>query len=491
MAKYMLALVLLLAVAPVNAQENGKWWWAWHEDGGEVVAFDADGDSVVIASGVTVHRLNRVTDELALVVLATQDDHALYKLTSDAATQLGERYAGPYIADDGGLRLAASHWPYAIVTGADRTEFWIISLLTNDLQTVNRSLTCNEYVADTISFHDCLRFSQDGQYLRYKSSDGVADFTLWERHLESGNEQAFFRSIRSREFTTYDTCRPRGYGEEWICVQVRDHGESVSLAYATVQRDGSTRTLLKDSFDSPHRWYFSVSGDATWAIDFSSRALWPFNISDNSLILMDLECRQNCHIDVENVVSHRFDLPADGPQPADINHIIAVNSGTLLLYTNLGTDYLLSSGRLEPIGAYDCDNCLRRVSPDYRWTLSLTEDGNTVWDMRNREPAFHLPKRYVAYPFYTAYGVILHSPLIDEATAFVGYTAFVGFNDDDGQMLELDERDGRFVDMLPGHALLYVQSETSDTLEKGVYRYDADLETYTLLVPDAVFAFDD
>src|SRR4051812_33121255 len=64
-----------------TAEPKTKWWWAWRESTHELIAFNAAGETHIVASSVAdARRFERVSDNTAFIVLQIGEEYALYKL---------------------------------------------------------------------------------------------------------------------------------------------------------------------------------------------------------------------------------------------------------------------------------------------------------------------------------------------------------------------------------------------------------------------------
>ena len=150
MSRFILLIFLLfLMTAPVYAQNTTadsetKWWWAWREQTGELIAFNAEGETNVIAEIETINHFSRLNEDTALAILQTGDTFGLYKLTSQASIQLDYQVDGVFEGSfdsnkSGSYLLLIVEDNYAVISGSAGRE-WLFNMVTNTLDPLDQPL---------------------------------------------------------------------------------------------------------------------------------------------------------------------------------------------------------------------------------------------------------------------------------------------------------------------------------------------------------------
>lgn len=478
MSRFILLIFLLfLMTAPVYAQNTTadsetKWWWAWREQTGELIAFNAEGETNVIAEIETINHFSRLNEDTALAILQTGDTFGLYKLTSQASIQLDYQVDGVFEGSfdsnkSGSYLLLIVEDNYAVISGSAGRE-WLFNMVTNTLDPLDQPLHTSNHCGYDISglpygMEACLRFSEDGRYLRYVadiSAESNDRFALRERDLATGEEENFYIPVGlPGEYSTNIDCESGAYGVQWLCYRYSEFDTYTVVADWLVNRRGQTRTLMEES----------LSGGFGWARIYLSR---------DDLVILNNQCEQACWIDIipsTEIFAQRFALTPDGPQPYMIRGVTLLSNGNLLLSANSKKYVLNATGELQELGAIYCCEVLDTTSPDYRWIIVATDQGATIWDLESNQAKFTVPTS-LPITLYTSKGFVINN-------------RWVYFNGDESLLeLSIDENGG-FVDMLPERTLLYEQSEANDELARGIYRYDPETDTYTVLVAEATIAW--
>lgn len=470
--------LLFLAAAPVYAQNTitdseTKWWWAWREQTGELLAFNAEGDTNVIAEIETINHFSRLNEDTALAILQTGDEYGLYKLTSQASIQVDYQVDGMFEGsfdydNSGAYQLLAAEGDYAVISGSSHRELWLFNMITNTLEPLDQLLHTSNHCSYDLSglpyrMEACLRFSEDGHYLRYiadiSSATSEDQFALRERDLATGVEENFYvpTGLPDANSTNID-CESGAYGEQWLCYRYSEFDTYAAGAYWLVNRAGEMRTLIEES----------LYGGYWWGIYFSR----------DSLIVNERRCNGECSIIVkppDGGFAQWFVIPQNTITSDQIYYVVPLSNGNLLLSANSKKYTLTATGELQELGAIYCCEVIDTTSPDYRWIIVATEQGATIWDLERNQEKFTVATS-LPITLYTSKGFVINN-------------RWVYFNNDDS-LLELSiGENGGIVDMLPERTLLYEQVEANDEFARGIYRYDPETDTYTELVADAVVAW--
>jgi hypothetical protein len=476
-------LALFVCALPTHAQEtipepDTKWWWAGRESARELIAFNAEGDSNVIAH-FDFGYVSRVNNDTALGVLSVDGAVALYKLTPQSAIRLAAVYGDAVTITNLGytmsrFRVLASAGTYAIVPGAFR-QLWLVDLTADTAVPLDmpvsfdRTRCAADMGDDYLYFETCVRFSEDGRFLRYAGEIPPADendrvsVALRERNLATGEEHTFYIPPRLED-ANYDEvrCEAGAYGEQWLCHRESEFELYPLAEHWLVNLEGETRTLLQDTL---------------------SNVRWSLYFSRDRLILVDKQCIAVCLVDVysPSLTSRQPFLLPDA-----INYAIQVvplpNDGVFIRDAS-GTYYTATAaGEWQELGrAYCCDGP-ETYTPDYDWVVTLDEGSleGTVWDLATNQATFHLPPDE-AYPsiLYTDYGIVINSRwLYYNGAESPLELPFKGFGY------------GWVEDMLADGTLIYEQRFGGrEALPQGIYRYDPAAKTYTPLVLNATMFF--
>ncbi|MEO8395076.1 MAG: hypothetical protein ABI700_18915 [Chloroflexota bacterium] len=452
-----------------TAKPDTKWWWAWRESSRELIAFNAEGDSSVIATDLaSIHRFARVSNDTAFAVLEIGGEFAPYKLTPQSAVRINfptEVSFSPNANGYTAFGIAATQGAYVVLT--TYTQLWIYDLNTNEVQAVDRALTSN-------GCSNCVGFYRNGRFLRYpappSSDESEAQFVVQERELATGVERTLYiaRGEPGAKNVSIN-CKEGAQGERWLCSGHSEFSNYGVDAVWLVDLRGQTRTLLAQSL-------FSY----TWQIYYSR----------DSLIILDERCMQDCTIEIETQAGYpaqSFKLPPQSLIPSDIYGVIPLSNENLLLGAQ-GKNFILSkAGQLQELGYTYCCEALDTKSPDLHWIVLATDAGAsaTVWDLETSQAKFVIHDSIWPNIVYTDSGFIVSDQLSDEKRS----PSWVYFNNADSLLEISTDENGSFTDMLPDHALIYEQREDSTDLATGIYRYDTESKTYTPLVPGATFQF--
>lgn len=480
-------IIFLLGVGVSYAQTSTpasaeKWWWAWRGSDHSLIAFNAEGETHVVATPDGVSRFSRISDDTAIAVLQTGDVYALYRLTPQFAVQLTAAITGSFDKTGGieTFRPLQIQWPYAAISMPAGPPA-IINFNNNTVESLDRSLPINQCGFDPggIPYDSCIRFSADGRSLHYIAAVSPSDFNTQvislERDLATGTEHNFNPpSGLPNIANNHVSCVSDADEAHWLCGW---HGEFDNYElniYWLIDHNGQIRILriLVEQSLYPSRW--SV---------YYSR---------NSLIVQDTQCKRACSIEVypyDGSANRTYNLPDSRISPYRTPYVTPLNNGNLLLDTgDLHLYTLTAAGELQALGTEYCCELIDTTSPDYHWTVLATDNGETatVWDLETNQATFHIPAMSAPDIVYTDLGFIIYDVLEDKDKPLVRQVYFNGADN----LLEIPiDANGAFVDILPNHTLLYEQRNDGDSLKAGIYRYDPAAKTFTSLVPDADFDF--
>lgn len=165
--------LLVMSVSVQAQQQNTIWHWAWNQDTGELFAYSPTGRINLLTDDLNgVHQFGEIwrVNETQAIALATIDDmQTLYLLDSVSAQPVelmfDEATWQTFLEQDYLLGIKAYHYPHVVIGTRYVTD--------------NRLFTIHAFLLDisTRQFHllsiaasATLRFSEDGDYLRYAIS---------------------------------------------------------------------------------------------------------------------------------------------------------------------------------------------------------------------------------------------------------------------------------------------------------------------------------
>jgi hypothetical protein len=469
--KFKSLLVLVLVIlswalpGPVGAQADDTWYFAVGE--GQLVAYALGGEvNVLVETGVDDGVYGwRLGPQSALVALSVADGlYHYYHLTPDAAQPLTfdfetEGLSPPEAANG---KLAAYRDPYVVLMLSERPHLGLLADMDTGMVTPLQHplyYPFNLYSA---------RFSADGQLLRYMGSapDDSQPWRLQERDLASGEERTIHTlSLETNlPYITTDT-----YGEQWIVSVRGDEGHSETL----LDSDGSSEVLPGDQISEGHTLTQLFEDD----------------------VIAYVPCNDQCELQLNPGTENESVLFVVPQITSRIEPIARVDDQTLLV--QMQYDYLLLEDEpgadmafksAETLGFW----ALGTVIPTRgdalwsgRWLATvdqpLSPTAYRVWDGVSKDFVLEggpgaADTFWIASLTYGDGGVLVMEQTLEEARAQLYRAA-------DGAVIELPAiSNGEYVDVLPDGTVLYSQVSGSETLTKGIYHYDPDTETYTLLV---------
>lgn len=198
-----LLLIIIIALLPLTAtaqyDQPLTWYFAYHDETGALIAFNTDGTvSTLLESGILnpTDNLTYLDHDVALAALNVDGTPRLYRLSPEKA-ELLEVDAG----------LAGN--PLAVTTGAAvlsdfmRGEPVPAVLFTRD--------AVRELPQQVDGLRGSVRFSKDGQFLRYTGVDSSGTWGLWEHEVATGAERLIYTFGSERP-----DVRPDLGGEAWV-----------------------------------------------------------------------------------------------------------------------------------------------------------------------------------------------------------------------------------------------------------------------------------
>lgn len=474
----LLLLPASLAFADEPAQTDARWFWAWNETMGELSSFNAAGQSNVLLENTQPYHIRyrhhyliyRVNAEKALIILKVDGLYGLYLLTPDHATLL---YSMSYMDDDLSQwvdyidmvsdvqypYIAFTHRPYLVNI---ETE----AVIDVEVGEMPARMNCGWYM-DNIN---CPRLSADGSRFRYLAASDTDDvrWKLLEFDIATGKTRTAFeyRSEIPLPDDAYFNCEPDSDGEYWFCrledVREVEGKYNVRTVFFLVGRDGSYRVM----HEAPNL----ISLEYSWN-------------PDDRLILYHTDCENACRFEIYDP---RADVWEFMPLDTDIT---SGSSSKYRVFDNgravirKGGDYLLVDkvGQVTNVGLVACCHFTVPESRDMRWFVNWSNnEGFALWDARSGE---------IAAPINT--GEDVSSFLVQNGLIYT-WTPWV-YRFGDAAPLDLpDIYDGVFFEILDDGTLLYYPPEAPDTtesLETGIYRYNPDTGSMTLLLAGATPLF--
>ncbi|MBC7810736.1 MAG: hypothetical protein H7175_06290 [Burkholderiales bacterium] len=478
---HVLIVVLLLFAASVKAQNSADdvtWYWAWRESDGAVFAYNANGDVNTLLENTIAYHLTRVDDQIGLAMLGNSESYALYKLTPTTSIQISERFEGILDQDEiyvDGFEVAISHFPYVVMTAwAYRlSEVWLVNVEANTLERLDVRVDypgmCVSSLYGGLAFESCMRFSEDGQKLRYIArSDAYGPYgsgnlwTLRERILSSGEEREVYRQTIPRPDVRYGRveCHPDQYADKWLC---ESHIEYDQLPYIETQHwllfsDGSTLPLVSGVGNEYMRWNVYLS--------------------DRNLIFLDEYCEISCHIvaylyqDARSII---FTLPENlAPKTTRgyIHYLRLLDDKRLLIGRSEGYYILDIDGSLRSLGRTLCCHLFETISDDNQWAALLDQEGILrLWNLTEDQIEFET-KGYWWSTFFVENGFFANHEPGDQMV----------YSFESRRLLELPQSCYRYFDISSNDVLLCEGSSPGSDPENSIYRYDSIAGEFDLLI---------
>lgn len=440
-----LLMSLLAGIAQVSAAAPERWYFAQNLVDGQVIAYTAKGETNILLNGLTERGYGYALDEQsALAILNIDGTPGLFHLTPEAASQIPLSFDLAVLEDE--LIIRETHLPYVFMQIPGDA-----SVVTGLL--VNVETHTAEMISPTPVYfgQDSLRFSEDGQMLRYvRQGDNNSTWHLVERTLATGNEHIFF-TIEEDRFARIAADR---YGEHWL------YGAPTEpVTYLLISPDASAAVLAEDS-----------------------ERLW--GIFDDNVYATPLNCLENCAIELypfDGGSNLTFVVPtSEGAvvpvHMSDASQLTAFDlySSSLVNITPDGTASLL--GYWTSLSVWTPFDEI--FSSDGRWLLVVNDPENptlfSLWDTANQQTAFEIPYTEPVEILYDDGGILIY-----EGTD-ITYLYLLS----DELPVQLPHSDqGHYYAIADDGSILFWQY--GDTMPPGLYTYDAATESYTLLIEAA------
>jgi hypothetical protein len=463
---FLLVGIILCATPSILAQEEDneiefeKWYFATLWVGkGPLVAFTVDGDAtILIEEEIDSGRVDswRFDQQSGLALLYVNGKEGLYHLTAQEAILL---QLPPQIDDADGLSHfipIANSGPYVVIA-TDPTSpaapAMLINLETNNINLLNGNVS---------KFRPAPAFSEDGKYLRYISWDPEeyedyrdAPWTIWERDLISGEEQAAHNVTDA-----FGSIAADHYGENWL-YRINDHDAEL-ITYTVYHPDGSSEVFAEiETVDN--------------------RIAVVYNIYKNHMFSFDPQCETDCQVtfsplnggDSRIITVPDLEYPFRPLSWFGDSHLIALVDRELWFLGEDGTSELIGFWSPRQLFSEEI------VSPDGRFVLALFSPDNDsdkflVWDSQTQSVVVEGEMQVGALITYFDHGFLATNGRMEN---------FAYYNYADEKLIWLPEvqAGGRYVDVLPDGRLLYLQLRTSQQREVGVYVYDPNTDTFTFI----------
>lgn len=440
----------IAAQSPIEAE---PWYFATTlADPAQVMAYTLDGRvNVVLESEffASFRSSWQIAPDIALITLETDSGPLFYKVAPDAVVALEP--ASP-IAD---FPVFVSRYdPYYVFTGGGSADGpgWLVNIQNNTIETLSGMLV-------TLS-QQSIRFSRDGQFLRYISGDlstreGPA--ALRERSLVTGEER-IVQTFDEFPFLQADT-----YGENWLRREFNQ--DTGTITFTMVQLDGSSTLIAEEKREESFM-----------------RTLF-----EDSMISYPMLCESNCLLKLtalDGSDSQVFTLPVL-TLPILLMH--RYSETELLVGLNVGPNmdiWLLDSrGEATRIGYQG--NLLvsaeENLSPDGRWILVSDAPGQEaahyrIWDFERRAYVLEDELERGASIIYGEEALLVHN-MTSRETRLYRY--------EEETMLLLPMAQGRrYFDALPSGEVLY--SQITSGVAEGIYLYSPESDASTLLVAGGI-----
>ena len=331
---YLLLALLLTAFSFAAPATPPTWYFAQKIDTGQITAFTADGDVRPLPVSGDWQYAMRVDAQTVLLGISDQHDAIhLYRVTPEDAVQIALPVSAEALRQP--LAFAA---PYVV-------------LRENSAPVARPAYLINVETAQAVALTGNLmplaRISEDGQFLRYLSSDGDR-WSLIERRLATGEERVIY-SIES-----HDPLLPASadaHGERWIVVTP---GADRLPVYTVISAaDGTVYTLTSGTQANRMRWSFF----------------------DDSLIASPVTCTDACFLQLHFYAAlNFFPLPSEG----NFEPLAVLRPDRLLVLDTDANDFwLLDASGNTRLGHYDPMRIFmpayQLVSPDGRYVLTATD----------------------------------------------------------------------------------------------------------------------
>lgn len=450
---FVLAVIVASGSTQVFAQEQQETFYGIRGD--QFISYTLDGTQTVLLGGVNPQAprlLKTDLPEQPLLVAEVDGTIGLYLVGSVQRPQAITLPEG-FVMEDMNWVILSHHHPYYLLQsslGVPESLGLLVNIDTLEAQTLGKILFFNKESA---------AFSEDGTKLRYGSreSDSNNTWHLVERDLISGDENIFYTVDDFYPVFSFDS-----FGDHWLFSQ-SDRDTQIYTTYLI----------------HPDRTITEIAQEDQGSQQF--RIIW-----NDQLYLSPARCETDCPIKItpfdpsSSDTGFAFTAPAIETLPVplampDANRLLIIDSGN---YWLLNTD-----GTAKSLGIYNAATIYtpRVLSDDQRWLMSLTTDeegepaGYKVWDLQKDTAVIEgeLP-------------VGLNVVFDDEGIVVWEYQdtqKVYRFSDGQTFTLDIGRRETLFT-LANAQIGLVSVSKDSKIGAAGIYAYDLDAKTYTLLAAD-------
>ncbi len=445
-------------VSGVSAQTSNvsDWYLAWTMNG-QLVSFTPDGDVTPLIDRIFTPNFTawRMDDGSVLAIITVAGNPGLYHVTEQLAAPITFTDGDSNPIHDTAWRIVGNRGDYVLVAPLVRVASgisYLVNLATNQAQILTKNL---------LTYSNNWPFSSNGSYVRYLSRESSESntWTIREREIETGTER-----VISTVTDTFPSVSNDSYGENWIYLEHKDATNS----YILISQSGTTQVLAQVEDETPFWEFF---GD--------------------QITVYSPECQTNCSLEFRSSdenLSAKFVLPSPASSPSiysqiDENHLLLSNTkdATSLWLADTENEPLLL-GTWNP--GYVTTPFNQLLSSDHRWLFALNNSDNKpgyqVWDLQKAQPILKSdPARQfaVAGVNYGTGGFIVNEDL----------KHFQYYRYRDERIFDLEGINGFYWQALADGTLLFAQVYGDNNQIAGIYRYDVDTKTYTLLVQDGIY----
>lgn len=340
---------VVVSIIPARAEAEIRWYWAWRERDGAVLAYNAFGDVNVLAEGTTPHLLRRLDEQSAVVILHNElaSVYAYYHLTATDAhhikrieteTQTTQVHL-PYtsLLNRQSTVLPMKH-PYVLVSDRDVNQHLIFNRETN---------TVHE---DAFPEYSAIRLSDDGTRLRYTyPTELERGHAVAMRVAEYDSLTRTHRTIATLKAEDKDrievehiVCDANTSGDTWYCAE-RSTGYLPNIRAWLVNADGTSQEISTEL-----RFRVGMDGEV-YFIQSDAYYRTCDEACDVSLYSVDMELINTFHLpsteQTAKLAPHLVNPPSLAPE-----HVEVINTETL--YNNWFEAFIIhASGHITYLGS--------------------------------------------------------------------------------------------------------------------------------------------
>lgn len=455
-ARYLISLLLfgvLLLPGRAAAQQGAMdaWFFAWNAESGQLVAYNAAGqvNPLLTVEDVLPFRW-RLSPLSALALLSVNGEVALYQLNPQNAS----RIPTPGFDAASIQGQAAAQPPYQVLLLGQEVlgqgVLFNASAATNAITPLGESFT----------FLDTWRFSRDGLLLRYLSH-APGDPSTWRIQALDLQSQAL-TDLYSFS-ATFPAVQTNQYGDLWLIRSLQM--EPRLLRHTLLRADGSSQVLAEEAVSDPLTSYTA------------------YQLFEDSLLRYPTVCAQNCAFQLQTLDGQtRQTFPIEAINAVDVRPLLRLDEQRIVALLDSSFWLLRQDEAAQLLGWYDPSAVFTPaqdlLSPDGRWLVTGSETAPTfrLLDLVNGTVAYEGQIGINLELHYRSSGVLLLRTRLP--AIFYRYA--------DGEAIPLPQDEGFFFDALADGSLLYAQPQVGAERSAGIYRYDPQAGTYSLLVEDAL-----